>query len=420
MKQNYRFLLLLLIVPMILLTDCKKDDEDITYTYTIVPLTILGYSSAPTAVLNQDFVRQLPATGGKPPYTWTLVEGSLPPGLALDSRGRVYGRATSTGQYIYTLRLTDSKGATATSQYTQNISGSGTTPFMLGTPQIPPFGEDQDVGYLFFAQGGVLPWTFAISGLPAGLTYDPATGLIYGTPTEPFSGSITVALVDALGNPASGSPVTVSFAVNAPVPTGGGGGGNPVGCNAYEGKYIGQFEYIYHVEQPDHSWKETPAAIQLTLQFECLASSAGSTILNITHAVCSDARFGCQLGGCTPSLPSIAIFPEDPPANSSNPSQDGQGVQLFFPNGATLGTSNGAGHLNVSSDGRTISNSLDPSIQNNTWVAIAGDFGQSVPPNGPTAKWKSWILTWSNTLKEVYRPLLSTVPGNPCTDSCNP
>ncbi len=417
MTPKVKLFILVICLAAMILSGCKKDSE-VTYTYTIVPLTILGYSNAPTAVLNQDFVRQLPAMGGKPPYAWTFVEGTLPPGLQLDSRGRIYGRATAAGQYTYTLKLTDSKGATVTNEYTQNISESGTTPFMLGTPQIPEFGEDQEVGYLFFAQGGVLPWTFTITGLPAGVTYDPATGLIYGSPADAYAGQITIALVDANGTPASGSPMTVSFTVNAPVPTGG-GGGNPVGCKAYEGTYMGQFKYVYHVEQPDHSWKEVPASIQLTLKFECLASAGGTTVLNITHAVCSDEHFGCQVGGCTPSYPSMASLPEDPPTNSSNPSQTGQGIVLFFPNGATLTTSNAAGNLNVSSDGRTIQNSLDPSIQDNTWVAIAGDFAESVPPGGPATKYTQWILTWSNTLKDTHRTLHSTVPGNPCTDSAD-
>jgi hypothetical protein len=419
MKHAAKLLLMIICIPGLILFGCKKDSQ-VTYTYTIVPLTILGFTSAPTAVLNQNFVRQLPATGGKPPYTWTLESGTLPPGLSLDSRGRVYGKATSTGKYTYTLKLTDSKGATSTSEYTQTISESGTTPFMLGTPQIPAFGEDQDVGYLFFAQGGELPWTFTITGLPAGLTYDPATGLISGTPVNASAGTITIAVLDASGNPATGSPVTVSFTVNAPVPSGGGGGGgNPTGCKAYEGTYMGTFTYVYHVKGANETWNEVTAGMQMTLKFECLASAAGSTVLNITHAVCSDANFGCQLGGCTPNYGSVAMLPEDPPTNSSNPSQSGQGITLFFPNGATLGTANSAGNLNVSSDGRTLQNSLDPSIKDNTWVALAGDFGNSVPPGGPVTRFTSWILTWSNTLKDSHRTLLSTFPGNPCTDSCN-
>jgi hypothetical protein len=419
MKLTAKLLMMIICIPGLIMFGCKKDSE-VTYTYTIVPLTMLGFSNAPTAVLNQSFVRQLPAMGGKPPYTWTLVEGTLPPGLSVETtKGRILGTPTTEGQYTYTLKLTDSKGTTVTNQYTQTISTSGTTPFMLGTPQIPEYGQDQDVGYNFFAQGGALPWTFTITGLPAGVTYDPVSGLISGTPSAPYSGSVTITLVDANGTPAAGSPLTVSFTVNAPVPTGGGGGGNPTGCKAYEGTYMGTFEYIYHVKGQNDTWNEVPASFQLTLKFECLASAAGSTVLNITHANCSDANFACQVGGCTPNYGSVAMLPEDPPTNSSNPSQPGQGITLFFPNGATLGTANSTGNLNVSSDGRTLQNSLDPSIKDNTWVAIAGDFGNSVPPGGPVTKFTKWILTWSNTLKDSHRTLLSTVPGNPCTDSSN-
>lgn len=419
MRYTPRPLLFLGITCFLLMSGCKKEEE-ITYTHTIVPLTILGFTNAPTAVLNQSFVRQLPAMGGKPPYTWTLTEGSLPPGMSLKPNGRIMGTATATGQYNYKLKLTDSKGASATSNYTQNISASGTTPFLLGTPQIPEYGEDQDVGYLFFAQGTSLPWNFDIAGLPAGLNFDPATGLISGTSTEPFSGSITIMLVDGGGNPASGSPVTVNFAVNAPVPTGG-GNNNATGCDAYKGTYMGEFQYVYYQKGQDDEYAPVTAAFQLTIKLECLITSGGSTFLNITHATCSDPNFGCQVGGCTPITPSMALLPASPPTNSSNPSTAGQGIVLYFPNGGNILTANSPGNLNVTSGGRILSNSLDPDIQNSTWVATSGSFpSSSVPPGGPVTQFKSWKLTWSNTLKDSYSTLLSSVPGNPCTDCCDP
>jgi len=50
--------MMIICIPGLIMFGCKKDSE-VTYTYTIVPLTMLGFSNAPTAVLNQSFVRQL-------------------------------------------------------------------------------------------------------------------------------------------------------------------------------------------------------------------------------------------------------------------------------------------------------------------------------------------------------------------------
>lgn len=400
MKNLLTSLLLPFILLVLMLIGCKKDAADETqYTYTIVPLQTLGYTSVPSAILGQYFIRQLPARGGKPPYTWSLVSGSLPPGLAFESGGRISGTPTSTGDYAYSLQVKDSKGATAKSNYTQKIGTSGSISFMLLTPEIPAYGQNQDVGYQFFVQGGALPWHFTITGLPAGVSYDPATGTISGTPTAASTSSISISVRDASGSEASGSPATVLFSVNAPVPVGGGGGGGGVGCpSIYDGNYIGEFKYVYYVKGQDNNYSPVLGSFQLTLTLKCLATAAGSTVLNVTHAVCSDPNFGCQLGGCSPITPSVATLPASPPTNSSNPSTAGQGILVMFPNGSSIMTSNGTGNLNVTSDGRTLSNSLDPSLVNSTWVASGGSFpSSSVPPGGPVTQFKSWSLVWSAT-----------------------
>ncbi len=55
----------------------------------------------------------LSATGGVPPYTWSIVGGSLPDGLGL-SEGHIRGTATSSrATSLVTLRVTDTQGETA-------------------------------------------------------------------------------------------------------------------------------------------------------------------------------------------------------------------------------------------------------------------------------------------------------------------
>ena len=49
------------------------------------------------------------------------------------------------------------------------------------------------------ASGGATPYTYAVSGLPAGLSFDTATRIISGTPTTLGSSTVTYTVTDANG-----------------------------------------------------------------------------------------------------------------------------------------------------------------------------------------------------------------------------
>jgi Bacterial Ig domain/Putative Ig domain len=72
-------------------------------------------TSLPSARLRRTYSQQLQVSGGAAPYTWSLIDGSLPPGLVLGaSDGTISGRPTEPGTYQFTVRVTDGRGTTDT------------------------------------------------------------------------------------------------------------------------------------------------------------------------------------------------------------------------------------------------------------------------------------------------------------------
>jgi hypothetical protein len=66
-----------------------------------------------------EFSEFLRASGGAPPVVWSIVTGSLPPGLSLIPKyGRVRGAAAKDGVFSFTARATDSGGHTAEGAFT--------------------------------------------------------------------------------------------------------------------------------------------------------------------------------------------------------------------------------------------------------------------------------------------------------------
>lgn len=80
-------------------------------------------SFSPLAAVKLGEVADVPlqATGGIPPYTFSLVESdSLPTGLSIDGDG-ITGTPTQTGTSTFTLRVTDDSGATADREFDLSV-----------------------------------------------------------------------------------------------------------------------------------------------------------------------------------------------------------------------------------------------------------------------------------------------------------
>ena len=82
-------------------------------------------TTVPNGVVGTPYSSTVSAVGGTPPYSWSVVSGSLPPGLALSSTGTISGTPTAAGSFTFTVEATDSVGATATQALTITIGAPG-------------------------------------------------------------------------------------------------------------------------------------------------------------------------------------------------------------------------------------------------------------------------------------------------------
>jgi hypothetical protein len=78
----------------VMVSDSGSPAQSVSGNFTIVvPPSALQVimTSLPAATVNQAYSATLQASGGTPPYAWTVSSGTLPPGLILSPSGSISG-----------------------------------------------------------------------------------------------------------------------------------------------------------------------------------------------------------------------------------------------------------------------------------------------------------------------------------------
>jgi len=147
----------------------------------------------PAGTAGQPYQYKFEAVGGTPPYTFnsdlSLGELAFPVGITLDGEGNMSGIPETSGQYNFTVTVTDSRGGNTTALFSMNVltpdGVQGVRRAMMSSAKGP--GGEVGLGANYFFQDGDGVWSphtegFTASGEPNGVTIefvsqdDPETG----------------------------------------------------------------------------------------------------------------------------------------------------------------------------------------------------------------------------------------------------
>jgi len=161
---------------------------------------VLGELSLGDTTVGVSYERQLTASGGREPLSYTAQ--GLPPGLMLDAAtGHLSGTTTASGDFTVQVTVTDARGESSTKGDALKVYAA---PSVTASPSLADGYAGTAYAATLEARGGKAPLTWAVAGgtPPAGLTLSPE-GSLGGTLATTVGAaqvhSFTVQVTDAHG-----------------------------------------------------------------------------------------------------------------------------------------------------------------------------------------------------------------------------
>ena len=187
------------------ITDAAHNTATRTVSVTINPSPLIITTLPPifNGTVGVAYVQTFRATGGTPPYAWSISSGSTGD-LTLDpATGTLQGTPQTAGTLNFTVQAIDSTKQSSPVQSYSLLVNAPTLTLTLGAA-LPAgtVGISYNQRIQATATGGVPPYTWAIasgSTLPPGLLFTPSTLTLSGTPTTAGPFSFNLAVQDAAG-----------------------------------------------------------------------------------------------------------------------------------------------------------------------------------------------------------------------------
>ncbi len=151
-----------------------------------LPPVITTASQLTPAMVGVAYAQPIGASGGTPPYTWSVTSGSLPPGLSFDTNiAAVKGTPTAAGQYGFTISASGVDGLTSSQAFQLSVVAAPTKIIVLGGGLTfgPVSVATNAVKWFTIASTGTDPLTVTSITLPDGFSGN-WTGLVAAGATQ--------------------------------------------------------------------------------------------------------------------------------------------------------------------------------------------------------------------------------------------
>ena len=170
-------------------------------------------TTLPAGITNVFYNQTVQVIGGVTPYTWSVVSGSLPAGLALSATtGAITGGPNAAGASNFTIQVADSSAPPATAKQALSIAVTSLTTVSFAAQTLPGGTVNTPYSQILQGSGGAQPYSFKVAAgaLPPGLLLS-TSGTLSGIPTLASPFTFTAQLTDASGATLR-APITLTIA----------------------------------------------------------------------------------------------------------------------------------------------------------------------------------------------------------------
>jgi len=193
---------------------CQREDRsEREFSIPVDPGLEIVNESVKPATLGQSYTETLtamrvetlnPLAGPNVQAAWSLLSGTLPPGVTFSSNGVLTGTPTSEGSFAFVVRA-QHEAPVKTETFTLTVR----QPLVVQSPFAPAARPNAEVGIRLAktatATGGsgTYTWSLSFGALPTGVVLDPSKGTLSGTPRTAGNFVFGLSATDAEGRVAT-------------------------------------------------------------------------------------------------------------------------------------------------------------------------------------------------------------------------